>query len=60
MAIVSIAEMKQNLPAGERLLGLDLGAKTIGLAISDRDLTIGSPLETLRRAKFSQDAAALG
>ncbi len=59
MAIVSIAEMKKNLPAGERLLGLDLGAKTIGLAISDRDLTIGSPLETLRRAKFTQDAAAL-
>jgi putative Holliday junction resolvase len=59
MAIVSIAELKKNLPAGERLLGLDLGEKTIGLAISDRDLTIGSPLETLRRAKFTQDAAAL-
>ncbi len=59
MAIVSIAELKNNLPAGGRLLGLDLGAKTIGLAISDRELTIGSPLETLRRAKFTQDAAAL-
>ncbi len=59
MAIVSIAELKNNLPADERLLGLDLGEKTIGLAISDRDLTIGSPLETLRRAKFTQDAAAL-
>ncbi len=59
MAIISIAEMKERLPAGTRLLGLDLGAKTIGLAISDRNLTIGSPLETLRRAKFSQDAAAL-
>jgi len=51
--------MKERLPAGERLLGLDLGEKTIGLAISDRNLTIGSPLETLRRAKFTQDAAAL-
>ena len=59
MAIVSIAELKNNLPAGGRLLGLDRGAKTIGLAISDRELTIGSPLETLRRAKFTQDAAAL-
>ena len=54
-----MAELKQRLPAGGRLLGLDLGAKTIGLAISDRDLTVGSPLETLRRAKFTQDAAAL-
>ena len=59
MAIVSMAELKQRLPAGRRLLGLDLGTKTIGLAISDRELTIGSPLETLRRAKFTQDAAAL-
>ncbi len=59
MAIVSITELKKNLPAGTRLLGLDLGAKTIGLAISDRDLGVGSPLETLRRAKFTQDAAAL-
>ncbi len=59
MAIVSIAELKKNLPAGGRLLGLDLGEKTIGLAISDRNLTIGSPLETLRRSKFTQDAAAL-
>ncbi len=59
MAIVSIAELKKNLPAGGRLLGLDLGEKTIGLALSDRNLTIGSPLETLRRAKITQDAAAL-
>ena len=51
--------MKERLPAGERLLGLDLGEKTIGMAISDRDLKVGSPLETLRRAKFTQDAAAL-
>ncbi len=54
-----MAEMKERLPAGQRLLGLDLGEKTIGLAISDRDLKVGSPLETLRRAKFTQDAAAL-
>ncbi len=59
MTVVPLAELKWRLPAGGRLLGLDLGAKTIGLAISDRGLTIGSPLETLRRAKFTQDAAAL-
>ncbi len=59
MTVVPLAELKQRLPAGGRLLGLDLGSKTIGLAISDRELTVGSPLETLRRAKFTQDAAAL-
>ncbi len=59
MAIVSITEMKEHLPAGGRLLGLDLGEKTIGLAISDRDLKVASPLETLHRAKFTQNAAAL-
>ena len=59
MTVVLLAELRQRLPAGARLLGLDLGTKTIGLAISDRDLKIGSPLETLSRAKFAQDAAAL-
>ena len=59
MAIVSIAELKTQLPAGTRLLGLDLGEKTIGLAVSDRDLKVASPLETLRRAKFKRDAASL-
>jgi putative Holliday junction resolvase len=59
MAFVSLAELKDRLPAGARLLGLDLGEKTIGLAISDRDLKVASPLETLRRSKFTQDAAAL-
>jgi putative Holliday junction resolvase len=59
MAFVSVAELKDRLPAGARLLGLDLGEKTIGVAISDRDLKVASPLETLRRSKFTQDAAAL-
>ena len=59
MTVVLLAELRQRLPAGARLLGLDLGTKTIGLAISDRELMVGSPLETLRRAKFTQDAAAL-
>ena len=42
-----------------RLLGLDLGEKTIGLALSDTLLTIATPLETLKRGKFAADAAAL-
>lgn len=41
------------------MLGLDLGSKTIGLALSDRTLIIATPMETIRRKKFSPDAAKL-
>jgi putative Holliday junction resolvase len=47
------------LAAGCRLIGLDLGKKTIGLALSDVGRTVASPLETIRRTKFSVDAARL-
>jgi putative holliday junction resolvase len=47
------------LPEQARLLGLDLGTKTIGLALSDVERRIASPLETIQRIKFRQDAAAL-
>ncbi len=47
------------LPAQARLLGLDLGTKTIGLALSDVERQIATPLETIQRVKFRQDAAAL-
>lgn len=48
-----------SLVKGTRLLGLDLGEKTIGLAISDSGLKIASPLETIRRTKFTKDAETL-
>ncbi|WP_454657338.1 Holliday junction resolvase RuvX [Bosea beijingensis] len=48
-----------DLPAHARLLGLDLGSKTIGLALSDLERQIASPLETIQRVKFGLDAAAL-
>nr|WP_236017655.1 Holliday junction resolvase RuvX [Methylobacterium ajmalii] len=41
------------------MLGLDLGTKTIGLALSDVQRRIASPLETIKRVKFTPDAAAL-
>jgi len=47
------------LPANRRLIGLDLGTKTIGLALSDLGLGIASPMETIRRKKFTQDAEKL-
>jgi putative Holliday junction resolvase len=59
MGIVSIDNMKGALTPGLRLLGLDLGEKTIGLALSDTTLSIATPMETLRRGKFSNDATAL-
>ncbi len=47
------------LPAKARLIGVDLGTKTIGLALSDVERRIASPLTTLKRAKFARDAEAL-
>lgn len=41
------------------LAGLDLGTRTIGIAVSDTGRRVASPLETLRRTKFTADAAAL-
>ena len=57
--IVDLFELADNLPRDRRLMGLDLGTKTIGLALSDLTLVIASPLETIRRQKFTQDATAL-
>jgi len=59
MPVVEPAELKPALAPRARLLGLDLGTKTIGLALSDSMLSVASPLETLRRTKFTADAEAL-
>jgi putative Holliday junction resolvase len=47
------------LPPGRALMGLDLGTKTIGVAVSDTLRRIASPLETIRRTRFTADAARL-
>jgi len=59
MLLDNPADLKQALAPGRRLLGFDLGSKTIGLALSDRTWTIAQPLKTLRRRKFRDDAAEL-
>lgn len=56
MSIVALSELRAHLAAGQRLLGLDLGEKTIGLALSDTLLTVATPYETLKRGKFTADA----
>ncbi|WP_291727124.1 Holliday junction resolvase RuvX [Leisingera sp. F5] len=47
------------LPPMNALMGLDLGTKTIGVAVSDRIGAVATPLETVKRKKFTLDAARL-
>ena len=60
MPILPLPELPNILPPKSRLLGLDVGTKTIGLAISDPGLMVASPIDTIRRGKrFADDAKAL-
>jgi putative Holliday junction resolvase len=59
MAIRNPGDLKAALRPGQRILGLDVGTKTIGIAIADSSLTVASPLETLKRGKFQGDAERL-
>ena len=56
---ISIEELARTLPPGARLAGLDLGTKTIGIALSDPGLRIATPFHTIRRTKFGKDAEEL-
>jgi putative Holliday junction resolvase len=53
------AKLREALPAGKRVIGLDVGTKTIGLALSDTRRVIASPLDTIRRRRFGDDMARL-
>lgn len=55
LQLTSLEELAVLLPAKVRLMGLDLGTKTIGLAISDVERRIASPLLTIMRRKFTLD-----
>ncbi|MEQ9554699.1 MAG: Holliday junction resolvase RuvX [Rhodospirillales bacterium] len=59
MAVMTLAELKAALDRHGRVMGLDLGSKTIGLALSDVMRTIATPYDTIRRTKFTADAQAL-
>lgn len=54
-----VTEFQARLKAGRRLIGIDAGTKTLGLALSDVTRIIASPLETIWRTKFKADAARL-
>lgn len=59
MSVCELEEVPALLKPGGRLLGLDLGSKTIGLAVSDPGLRVASPVDTIRRTKFTKDADTL-
>jgi putative Holliday junction resolvase len=59
VAETDIDDLTGAVARNSRLLGLDLGSKTIGLAISDGAFHLSSPLDTIRRKKFTQDAIQL-
>ncbi len=56
---IPLEELLAGAGSKQRLLGLDLGTKTIGLAVSDTGKRIASPLETIQRSKFGKDAERL-
>jgi putative Holliday junction resolvase len=59
MAIRNPADLRELRRSGRRLMGLDLGTKTIGTALSDTRHVIASPLRTIRRTRFRADATLL-
>jgi putative holliday junction resolvase len=59
MILADPAALGEAVPVGLRLIGLDVGTKTIGLALSDTRRVIATPLETIRRRRFGDDMARL-
>ena len=57
--IITLKELAASLKPRQSLIGLDLGSKTIGIALSDTSRTIATAVETLKRVKFTQDARYL-
>ena len=59
MAVVELTEIPALIPRYSALIGLDLGEKTIGVAVSDTTRMVASPLELIRKTKFTQEANRL-
>jgi putative Holliday junction resolvase len=57
MTLASLGTLRAALPRGSRLIGLDLGSRRIGVALSDVTLTIASPYGALARGKLAKNAA---
>ncbi len=59
MPLFNMTDLRAQLLPGQRLLGIDPGSKSIGLALSDVSLMLASPHSTLRRAKLLENAASI-
>ena len=59
MLLDNPVELREAVSEGMRLMGLDVGTKTIGLALSDTRRVIATPLQTIRRRRFREDMARL-
>ncbi len=59
MPLFNMPDLRRGLPRGQRLIGLDPGAKTIGVALTDTLLMLASPYAALPRGKLAANAAAI-
>ncbi|MET1025851.1 MAG: Holliday junction resolvase RuvX [Dongiaceae bacterium] len=59
MIVADVTALCAALPRHQRLFGLDLGEKTIGIAVSDPGLHVATPVSTIKRTKFTLDAKEL-
>ena len=59
MPVCNPSDLKRLVKRGERLIGLDVGTKTIGMALSDTTLMVATPLDTIRRTRFRDDVQRL-
>jgi len=59
MPVLDLTELPAATPSYSPLIGLDLGEKTIGVAVSDATRTVASPLELIRKTKFTDEANRL-
>lgn len=59
MPVINLTQLRAMLPKGARLLGIDPGAKRIGIALSDVDLRLAGPYATLRRGRLATNAAEI-
>ena len=56
---IAIEDLPPHLGRDARLLGLDVGTKTIGMALSDVTRSVATPFDTIRRSKFTADAKTI-
>ena len=59
MPVCNPSDLRPSIPQGLRLLGLDVGTKTIGMALSDATWLVASPVDTIRRTRFRDDVQRL-